>query len=376
MRLSALTGLAASRRWPRWRALLIPVLAVLCAFAIGGVLILLAGKPPLTAYRAMIHSAFGTRNNWGETLVKMVPLLLAGLGTALAFRARIFNIGAEGQIYMGALGAAVVGLFLGDLPAVLGIPLVLTAGFVGGGLWGGIAGWLKKQFQANEIIVTLMMNYIAIAFVSYLLSGPWRDPAGTEPFTARLAEGTWLPVILPGTRLHAGLVVALLAAVALWWVLRNTVYGYQITVAGANNEAARYGGIRTGRLIVLTMFLSGGLAGLAGVGEVAGVHKRVIESFSPGYGYTAIAIAMLGGADPLGVVVAAFLFAALVIGVNGMQDLVGVPVSIVFIIEGLVLLFVLGSEHLRRKRLIPEIEPGPPDLAPATPSSCPTGEDA
>ena len=196
----------------RFVSLVIPVLAVLAAFAIGAVLIALSGTSPLLAYQALLHSAFGNRNNFGETLVKMVPLLLAGLGTAVSLRARIFNIGAEGQLYMGALGAAFVGLFLGDLTPVVGIPLVLAAGFIAGGLWGGIAGFLKQRYQANEIIVTLMLNYVGIQIVSYLVSGPWRDPHGTEPFTAHFAEGTLLPVVLSGTRLHLGIAVALLAA--------------------------------------------------------------------------------------------------------------------------------------------------------------------
>jgi ABC-type uncharacterized transport system permease subunit len=334
----------------RLSSVLIPMLAILCAFAAGALLIALAGKSPVVAYEALIRSAFGNPNNWGETLVKTTPLLLAGLGTALAFRARIFNIGAEGQIQMGALGAAFVGLFLGNLPAFVGIPLILVAGFAMGGLWGGIAGLLKKQFRANEIIVTLMMNYVALAITSYLVGGPWRDPASTEPYTARFSPGTILPVVLPGTRLHAGIFVALLAVAAAWWLVHHTVYGYQSTVVGANEEAARYSGMNTGLLIVLTMFLSGGLAGLAGVVEVAGLQHRVLQNFSADYGYTAIAIAMLGRVEPLGVAVAAFLFAALVIGSNGMQDLVGVPVSIVFILEGLVLLLVLASGYFRRQR--------------------------
>lgn len=330
---------------------LIIVSAVLSAFLIGALLIKIAGKSPLAAYRVLVHSAFGNRNNLAETLVKTIPLLLAGLGTAVAFRARIFNIGAEGQIYMGAMGAASVGLFLGNPNLAIGIPLIIIAGFITGGIWGGIAGILKKQFKTNEIIVTLMSNYIAILFTSFMVSGPWRDPMGTEPYTARFSDGTILPVILPKTRLHAGIFIAMLAAIIIWWVVRNTIYGYRITVTGANEEAAKYGGIKTGRLILITMFISGGLAGLAGASEVSGLHHRVLEAFSPGYGYTAIAIAMLGRTDPLGVAVAAFLFAALVIGVSGMQDFVGVPVSITFIIEGLVLLFVLGSEILYKKRL-------------------------
>ncbi len=342
-------GRLAQSRWqPRVPPLLVPVVAVLLAFAVGAVLIALAGASPLEAYKTMIVGALGTRNNLAETLVKTVPFLLAGLGMSLAFRARIFNIGAEGQLYMGALGATFVGLFLGDLPALIGIPLILLVGFAMGALWSGIAGFLKLQFKANEIIVTLMMNYIAIEIASYLVSGPWRDPMATEPFTAKFTVGARLPILLAGTRLHAGILIAVVAAVVLWWVIHHTVLGYQMTVAGSNEEAARYSGIKIRTLLMVTMLISGGLAGLAGVGEVSGIHHRLLAGFSPGYGYTAIAVAMLGRLDPLGVLVAAFLFAALTVGADSMHVSMGIPVSIVLIIEGLVLLFVLGSEILRR----------------------------
>jgi general nucleoside transport system permease protein len=331
---------------------LTPVIAVVFALAIGAILIAIAGVSPIDAYKALLYYSLGNMNNFGETLVKAVPLMLAGLGMAVAIRTRIFNIGAEGQIYMGALGAAYVGLFMGELPAIIGIPLILIAGSVMGALWSGIAGFLKIKFHVNEIIVTLMMNYIAMEITSYIVGGPWRDPKATEPFTALFAKGAQLPVILPGTRLHAGFIVAIAAALILWWVTRNTVFGLQTKIVGENEEAAKYSGIKTGRMIMLTMLISGGLAGLAGVGEVAGLHHRVMEGFSPGYGYTAIAIALLGRLEPIGVMAAAFLFAALVVGADGMQVSLGVPVSIVLIIEGLVLLFVLGSEEFRKRQIL------------------------
>lgn len=329
--------------------ILIPIIAVVFALIIGAVLIELSGVSFVKAYSTMFRGAFGSANNLAETLVKATPLLLAGLGTAIAFRTKVFNIGAEGQLYMGALGATYVGLFLGDLPLVIGVPLTLLVGFIMGSIWAGIAALLKLKFRASEIIVTLMMNYLAVEFANYLISGPWRDPSSTEPFTAAIAVGARLPVMLSGTRLHFGFLVAIASALILWWVIRSTVFGYRLTVTGANDKAAVYSGIKTGRIILLTMLISGGLAGLAGVSEVAGVHHRMLEGLSPGYGYTAIAIAMLGRQEPLGVMVASILFSVLVVGADGMQRTTGVPVAVVLIIEGLVLLFVLASELFRQR---------------------------
>lgn len=327
----------------------ITILGALLAFGVGAVMIALSGISPWVAYQELVNSAIGSEFALTETLGKMTPLLLAGLGMALAFRGKLFNIGAEGQIYMGALGAGVAGLFCGPLSPWVGIPLVLLMGFVVGGIWAGVAGVLKQRFGVNEIIVTLMMNYVAIGITSYLVGGPWQDPLGTEAITAKFTRGTCLPIVWGGSPLHVGIIVGIIATLVLWWVIRQTVYGYQLTAAGLNDEAARYAGIRTGRLIVLTMFISGGLAGLAGVSEVAGLHHRILEGFSPGYGYTAIAIAFLGRLQPIGVFLAAFFFAALVVGAEGMQIVTGVPVAIVLLIEGLVLLFVIGSEFLRTR---------------------------
>jgi simple sugar transport system permease protein len=330
-------------------ASIIPILAVILALLGGAVLISISAVSPVAAYLSLAHGAFGSVNNLAETLVKMSPLLLAGLGVAVAFRAKVFNIGAEGQIYMGAIGAAFVGLFLGNLPAAAGIPLALLIGFSLGAIWAGIPAVLKLRLGANEIIVTLMMNYIAIEIVHYLISGPWRDPTTTEPFTARVAQGTQLPVLVSATRLHAGILIAIIAAVVLWWIMRDTILGYQLTLLGANKNAAEYAGVNTSRLILTTMLISGGLAGLAGVGEVSGLHYRMVEGLSPGYGYTAIAIALLGRERPLGVLVASFLFAALVVGADRMQRITGVPIAVVFIIEGLVLIFVMGSAIVHKK---------------------------
>lgn len=329
-----------------------PVAGLVLALVAGGLLIAASGFPPLKAYAAMLESAFGSTNGIGETLVKTSPLLLAGLGVAVAFKGNVINIGAEGQIYMGAIGATYVGLFMGDLRPVVGIPLGLLAGFLMGAIWGGAASFFKLRFGANEIIVTLMMNYVAIEIAKYLINGPWRDPAHTEPFSAPIAEGTKLPYLLHGTRLHAGIIVAVIATAILWWVLKNTVYGYQLNVLGANVRTAEYAGVKTARLILLTMIISGGLCGLAGVSELSGVHHRLIEELSPGYGYTAIAIALLGRFKPWSIMVSAVLFAGLAVGVQGMQQAAGVPVSAALILQGLVLLFVVAGIMVQQRQEI------------------------
>lgn len=328
---------------------MIPALGLILALVVGGVLIYLSGFPPFTAYGALIKSAFGSKSGIAETMVKAAPLLLAGLGIALTFKGNINNIGAEGQIYMGALGATFVGLFLGDISPWLGIPLIIIFGFIAGALWSGLAAFLKLRFNANEIIITLMLNYVAIEIAKFMISGPWRDPNHTEPFTAVIAKGAKLPVLLAGTRLHAGIIVGVLATVILWWVIRRTVYGYQLTILGANPRTAEYSGIQTSRMIFLTMLIGGGLCGLAGVSELAGVQHRMIEHLSPGYGYTAIAIALLGRGNPWGVLVASILFAGLEVGVQGMQQAAGVPISAAQILQGTVLLFVVAGFMLRNK---------------------------
>jgi simple sugar transport system permease protein len=329
-----------------------PVAGLLLAFVAGGLLILVSGFPPLQAYAALIQSAFGSKNGIAQTLIQAAPLILASLGVAIAFKGNLLNIGAEGQLYMGAIGATFVGLFLGDLSPVVGIPLAIGMGFLLGAIWAGIAIFFKLKFGANEIIITLMMNYIAIEIAYWLISGPWKDPEFTEPFSAIITSGARLPVILPGSSLHAGILVAVIATVAIAWVMSKTVFGFQLAVMGASNRVADYAGIKTARLMLTSMLLGGGLAGLAGVCEVAGVQHRLIENLSPGYGYTAIAIAMLGNGNPWGILVASILFAGLDVGVQGMQQYVSVPVSAAEILKGLVLLFVVVGLVLSRRQEI------------------------
>lgn len=325
------------------------VLAVVLAFLTEALVLAVSGFSPLQAYWTMLRGAFGSTNAVAEVLVKATPLALVGLGLAVAMQARIFNCGGEGQLHLGAAGAAFVGLFMGNLPPALAIPLSMLFGFVAGALWAGLAGWLKVRMRASEIIITLMMNYIAIEFVRFLVNGPWRDPASSEPFTAVIIPATWLPTVIPGTRLHMGVIIALLATVVIWFVLSRTVLGFRATLTGQSEAVAEASGISVSRIVITCMLISGGMAGIAGASELAGLHHRLLEEMSTGYGYLALVIVVLSRNRPWFVLASAFLFSALVVGADEMQRAVGVPVAAATILQGLVLLFFLTSGFLAKR---------------------------
>lgn len=337
-------------------AIAIQVGALLVALLIGAGLIAVSGADPIVAYKAVFTGAFGNLYNIQETLVKATPILLTGLGVTVAFRCSVWNIGAEGQLQMGALGATALGIALAgqSIPGVIIIPLLLAAGFVAGGAWGALAGWLKVRWKVDEVISTIMMNFIAGFFVNYVITGPLRDPTGGGvPLTKEIADTAHLPRLLGGVligaRLHFGFVIALIAAILVYLFLWHTVSGYELRAVGANPAAAEVGGINVTRNIVLSLFLSGALAGIAGVSEVTGLHYRLIDGFSPNYGATGIIVALLGRLHPVGVVLAAILFGGLIIGTDAMTRAVKVPGSIVFVMQGVVILCVLGGELLARR---------------------------
>jgi general nucleoside transport system permease protein len=335
--------------------LAVPALAVFTALLVGAAVIALAGRDPLLAYVALWDGAAGSPRALSETLIWATPFLFSGLGVALAFRAGLFNIGAEGQLAVGAtlgawLGYALPGLLGGPLPAIVHLPIVLLGGALGGACWGAIPGWLKARTGAHEVINTIMLNYVALLGVGYLLNGPLRDPSRSNVLarTPEIALEARLPRLDGDLRLHAGVLLALLAAVGVWWLLARTTYGFEIRTVGANPAAARYAGIGVGRTFVLAMALGGGLAGLAGAVEVAGLHYRHELGFSIGYGFDAVTVALLGRTHPLGVIPAALLLGGLRNGATRMQFEAGVPVDLVTVIEGLVLLFVTADVLVRR----------------------------
>lgn len=333
-----------------FKQIMVLLAALVGALLIGAVFLVLAKSDPIKAYGVMFAGPVSDKFGITETLVRAVPLLLVGLGIVIAFRSGIINIGAEGQILAGAIGAAAVATSLPDMPAVLLLPLVFLVGGLCGAVWGGIAGWLKARLAVNEILSTVMLNQIAFQLYLFLLRGPLIDPKevsyGTGvPQTAAIPEQIWLSRLIPGTRLHMGLIFALLLAVLVYVFLWRTSAGYRMRAVGAGPEAARYAGINVEWYLVLAMALSGGLAGLAGVVEVTGVHHRAIEGISGGYGFSGIVAALFGRLHPLGTIPAAVLFGALLLGADMMQRAVHIPAAMVMVIQGLVVLFVVSSDY-------------------------------
>lgn len=331
---------------------LAPVWAVLGALLLGAILIAIAGINPVDAYAALLEGAFGSLSGLGITLQKTVPLLFAGLGVAFAFRCGLFNIGGEGQLYIGALFGGVVALTFTGLPAPVLLPAVLLASFIGGGIWGAIPGLLRAKWNMSEIITTILMNYIGFWFVSFMLHGPLQESRGYYPQSEILPGASWLPIIWPAARVHLGLVLALLAAAGVYVVLWRTTIGYQIRAVGSNRRAAEYSGIPVVRSMVLAMFVSGGLMGLAGAAEILGVQHRLSDFFSPGYGFDGIAVALLGYTHPVGVALAAVFFGGLRAGFNAIQRTEGLPLAMAQVVQGLTLILVVSSVALPRLRAL------------------------
>ena len=331
---------------------LAPVWAVLGALLLGAILIAIAGINPVDAYAALLEGAFGSLSGLGITLQKTVPLLFAGLGVAFAFRCGLFNIGGEGQLYIGALFGGVVALTFTGLPAPVLLPAVLLASFIGGGIWGAIPGLLRAKWNMSEIITTILMNYIGFWFVSFMLHGPLQESRGYYPQSEILPGASWLPIIWPAARVHLGLVLALLAAAGVYVVLWRTTIGYQIRAVGSNRRAAEYSGIPAVRSMVLAMFVSGGLMGLAGAAEILGVQHRLSDFFSPGYGFDGIAVALLGYTHPVGVALAAVFFGGLRAGFNAIQRTEGLPLAMAQVVQGLTLILVVSSVALPRLRAL------------------------
>ena len=327
-----------------------PVIAIAAALFVGAILILIAGKNPITAYAVLFQESLANYYGFGNTLTKTTPLLLTSLGVLVALKADLFNIGGEGQIYMGGLGSALIGLYVKGLPLFLHLPLALLGGFLFGAIWGWIPGYLKAVQGVNEVITTLLLNYIAQYFISYLVTGPMMEPGAPSPFSPKLPETAQLPTILPQTQTHAGILIALIAAGILWGVFLRSPLGYQIEAVGQNPIAARYAGMFVERTLILTMAVSGGLAGLAGASEVMGLKYRLFENFSGGYGFDAIAIALLSRGSIPGVIFIALFFGALRSGANVMQRSAGVPVTVVYAIQGLTVLFIAISFALEGKK--------------------------
>lgn len=331
----------------------IPLISVVAAILIGAAMMALMGFNPFQAYSALWEGSLGNAYQISETLKTATPLLLCGLGIALSFKAGAFNIGAVGQMYLGALGAIVVGGQFAGLPAPLHIFLATLAAFLAGGLWALIPALLKIYAGANEIISTILMNYIAVYLADYLISGPIKAVGHRdEPTSWSVLHSANYPRLIPHTQLHLGFVMAILAMVLLFIVMRYTTLGKRVLIVGLNPVAARHAGIRSNNVFMLTFFLSGSLAGLAGACEILGYMNRLISNFAPTTGYDAIAVALLGGLQPFVIGIAAFFFAALQTGAVAMEAIAKLPAQLVDMIRVLAVLAVLAASSPRILALI------------------------
>ncbi len=344
-------GFERRERVPFYWPVLTPVFSIALSLLTAAAVVYLVGASPRQTLLAMFMGAFGDHFGWEDTLIKAIPLMLAGLGVLFAFHMQWWNIGAEGQLYVGALAASSVALFIPGLPAPVLIATMILVGFVGGGLWASVAGFFDAYLNMNAIFSTLMLNYVAIAGTDYLIYGPWADPeAKGYPMSVDFANAAWLPT-WPGTRIHLGLLMAVVAAGLIHVILTRTSWGHEIQVIGRSPAAARYSGINIRRSILLVSFLSGGLAGLCGMAEVAGVIHKVEHGLSPGYGFTAIIVAWLARLNPWALLPVAIFFAGLLVGGDQIQITMGLPASIGTILQGMTLFFLISGEMIMRYRL-------------------------
>jgi simple sugar transport system permease protein len=337
------------------QVLIVPLLAVIAALIIGGLIMLATGVSPqsiVQSYLALFTGSFGSVYALSETLTSATPLILAALGLALGFKAGLFNIGAEGQMILGGVGAVIVGFSFPGLPIYLHLPLALLAGAVGGAAWASIAGWLRAVTGAHEVILTIMLNLIAQRLLTYLLRNPpIQNPERSDPISKSVLESARLPELLgwldPNLRLDAGIFVAVAAMFLVYWLLYRTTLGFEFRASGANPDAARYAGMRAGTIIVVAMALAGALAGLAGANQVLGVIGRVSPNFTGGIGFDAIAVALLGRSHPVGVFVSGLLFGALQAGGRQMQVSAGVSLDLIAVIQALIIIFIAAPVLFR-----------------------------
>jgi len=323
-----------------WLNLTLPLAAIAATLVLCGGLIALAGANVIEAYTVLFASALDSKFNLVETLVKAAPLVLTGLAVAVAFRAKFWNIGAEGQFLLGAMAAVFVGT-QEALPTWSLVPLMIVCGMLAGGLWAVLPAILKTRFKVDDVVTTLLLNFIIFYAMMALLDGPWKDPLSGYPDSPDILMEAEYPILLRATRLHLGVLLAAMAAVFVWWMMRFTTLGFAIRAVGENPRAAAYAGHNITRVVILTALISGGLAGLAGVGEAAGLHFQVMAGISTGYGYTGIVIAMLARLNPLGVVPSAIFFSIIITGAEAMSRATGVPVFLADVIQGTALMTML-----------------------------------
>jgi ABC-type uncharacterized transport system permease subunit len=329
-------------------AVVLPVVSIACGFVVAGIAVVITGSDPIAAFTALFQGAFTNERAFPETLVATTPYVFLGLAVALGFKAGLFNIGAEGQFYLGAIFGVLAGTTLRGLPGIVEIPLALAFGMLGGFIWAAVPGLLKARFGAHEVITTIMLNYVAFQLTDFLINnGPMSDRTSTAPRTAFIDANAHLPIILGGSRLHLGLLIAILAVPVVWFLIERTTVGFRIRTVGFSQGAARAAGISVAWTLVITMGISGSLAGLAGADEILGVSHYMPSSFSVGYGFDSIAVALLARSNPWAILPSAFLFGAMRNGAAFMQLQTQVSSDLISIVQAIVIMFVAAPAMVR-----------------------------
>ena len=336
---------------PRWVQMLIPISAILVTLLLSAIPIKMAGGELWLSYSSLFKGALGTRYNFLETCVKASPLILTGLAVAFAFRAKFWNIGAEGQLMAGAIAAAAIGINVSGVPRPVLLAMIITAGFVAGGAWAIVPAFMKMKLKVDDVVSSLLLNYVMMHFMGFLLFGPMQQPGSSWPRSSPITELARYPVLITRSRFHLGIVISIIAVLIIWFINSKSLFGYQSRAVGVNARASFFGGIDNTKVVMVTALISGGLAGLAGVGEVCGLHFNLLMDISPGFGYSGITIAMLGRLHPVGTALAAFFFSVIIVGAQSMSRITGVPTFIADVIQGMALLIMLVALLLTEYRV-------------------------
>lgn len=337
---------------PKWIRIGMPVFAVVLGLLFAAVFIRASGAKPLEVYKAMFEGSFGSLYALSETGVKMIPLLLIAVGCCISFRMGLWNAGAEGQIYIaGAVSTWVIVSLPTTLPTALTLLLAFLAAFVSGGLYGLIAGVLKLKWNISELIVTLMLNYIGTLFINYLLQGPLKDPNTYTPMVSKMFDHNGQLPTIGGTRLHYGLFIALFVAIACWWVFSQTCYGFELKLIGSSRQVALYSGVNFKKYVLIAMFISAGICGMAGANEVCGITHRLSTKFANDLGFSGMTVAYLAQLNPLACILVSLLFGALMVGGSSMQR-IGLPTTGVQMLQGSILFFVVMGDVMTKYRIV------------------------
>ncbi len=326
------------------------LIAVVAAFVAAGIFIAALKFDPFKAYQTIFFTSFRTPNGFVQTLLKWIPLTLCALAFTVPFSSGKFNIGAEGQMIVGAIGATAVGIIFKDLPVYLLLPMVIIAGTLAGALWGLIAAWLLYQFNINEILTTVLLNFVSFALIDYVATGPWRDPAAGHPTTVAIGAGGLLPMLIKNPPLHSGIFLAILVAIGIYIFTNKTTGGYELVATGANPRAAKVHGINIRKIFLISMVIGAAAAGLAGSIEVAGVYHRLIEGLNSNFPVLGLIIGLIARGKNQAVPFVALFIAILEVGASAMQRTLMIPVQIVLIMEALILVFILLSDLIRRRQ--------------------------